>query len=72
LLRWVFRRSGVIGYFCKIRSDHTWRLWKHLNDRLLKWVKLELGLYKKAVVRWLRTKYKKNPNLFFLWKIAHL
>lgn len=62
---------GVIGYYCKTWSDHTWRLWSHLNDRLIKWVIWQFGLYKMAAVRWLRSKYKENPNLFYHWKIAH-
>lgn len=62
---------GVIGYYCKTWSDHTWRLWNHLNDRLIKWVRWQFGLYKMAAVRWLRSQYKDNPNLFYHWKIAH-
>ena len=62
---------GVINYYCKIWSGHTHRLWQHLNARLLKWVIWEKGLYVKSAVRWLKTKFKENPNLFYHWKIVH-
>ena len=62
---------GVINYYCKIWSGHTYRLWKHLNVRLLKWVIWEKGLYVKSAVRWLKTKFMENPNLFYHWKIVH-
>lgn len=62
---------GVIGYYCKIWSDHTWRLWNHLNDRLIKWAIWQFGLSNMAAVHWFRSKYKENPNLFYHWKIAH-
>jgi RNA-directed DNA polymerase len=61
----------VINYYCKIWSGHTYRLWKHLNGRLLKWVIWEKGLYVKPAVRWLKTKFRENPNLFYHWKIVH-
>ena len=62
---------GVINYYCKIWSGHTDRLWKHLNHRIMKWVIWEKGLYVKSAVRWLRTKFRENPNLFYHWKIVH-
>jgi len=62
---------GVINYYCKIWSGHTDRLWMHLNHRLLKWAIWEKGLYIKSAVRWLKTKFKENPNLFYHWKIVH-
>ena len=62
---------GVINYYCKIWAGHTDRLWKHLNHRIVKWVIWEKGLYVKSAVRWLRTKFRENPNLFYHWKIVH-
>jgi RNA-directed DNA polymerase len=62
---------GVINYYCNIWSSHTRRLWIYLNVRLTKWVMWEKGLYRRAALRWLKTKYKENPNLFYHWKIAH-
>ena len=62
---------GVINYYCKIWAGHTDRLWKHLNYRVVKWVIWEKGLYVKSAVRWLRTKFRENPNLFYHWKIVH-
>lgn len=62
---------GVINYYCKIWSGHTDYLWKHLNQRIVKWVIWEKGLYVRSAVRWLRTKFRENPNLFYHWKIVH-
>lgn len=62
---------GVINYYCKKWSGHTRCLWKHLNMRLLKWVKWEKGLYKRASAKWLKKKYKEKPNLFPHWKLVY-
>ncbi len=37
-------------------------VWKQLNARLLKWVKWEKDLNKKATIKYLQTKYKEHPN----------
>jgi RNA-directed DNA polymerase len=63
--------QGVINYYCKFWSSHTSTLWHKLNLRLLKWVKWEKGLYKKAAIKWLKTKYKEKPGLFPHWKLVH-
>ena len=34
---------GIMNYYCKIWSGHTFGLWQQLNDRLIKWVKWEKG-----------------------------
>jgi group II intron reverse transcriptase/maturase len=62
---------GVMNYYCKFWSGHTSRIWHHLNIRLVKWVRWEKGLYKKAAVIWLGKKYKENPRLFPHWKLVH-
>ena len=62
---------GVINYYCKVWSGHTDRIWNQLNNRLRKWVKWEKGLYTRSALKWLRTKYKENPNLFYHWKLDH-
>jgi RNA-directed DNA polymerase len=62
---------GVINYYCKIWSGHTDRLWKQLNFRLMKWVIWEKGLSVRSAVRWLKTKFRENPNLFYHWRIVH-
>lgn len=62
---------GVSGYYCKIWHEHTSRLWVHLNRRLIKWVMWEKGLYTRSAVRWLKTKYKETPGLFYHWKWVH-
>lgn len=62
---------GVMNYYCKFWSYHTHHLWNQLNKRLLKWVKWEKGLYKKAAVQWLKKKYEERPNLFAHWKLVH-
>lgn len=60
---------GVINYYCKFWSYHTHELWNQQNKRLKKWVKWEKGLYKMASVRWLKQKYKTQPDLFAHWKL---
>lgn len=63
--------QGVMNYYCKFSSGHTYTIWNQLNRRLLKWVKWEKGLYKMASVRWLRKKFKELPGLFPHWKLVH-
>lgn len=62
---------GVIGYYCKLWASHTQWLWTQLNLRLTKWVMWEKGLFRRAAHKWLKGKYRENPNLFYHWKIAH-
>src|SRR4051812_47536992 len=59
--------QGVINYYCKFWSYHTHNVWYQLNNRLLKWVSWEKGLYPKAAIKWLKTKYKEKPGLFPHW-----
>lgn len=61
---------GIINYYCKLWSNHSREVWYQLNERLVKWVKWEKGLYKKRAVKWLKNLYKESPNLFYHWKIA--
>lgn len=62
---------GIINYYHKFRKNDLQNLWRQLNERLLKWVKWEKGLYKKAAVRYLKTKYKEKPDLFVHWLLVH-
>jgi RNA-directed DNA polymerase len=59
---------GMDNYYQKLRGEQIRYVWDQLNARLLKWVKWEKGLYKMAAVRWLKTKFKYNPGLFYHWK----
>jgi group II intron reverse transcriptase/maturase len=59
---------GMDNYYQKLRGEQIRYVWNQLNQRLLKWVKWEKGLYKMAAVRWLKTKFKYNPGLFYHWK----
>ena len=63
--------QGVINYYCKYSIAHTRQLWKQLNARLIKWVKWEKGLYKKACIKWLQRKSKEQPRLFAHWKLVY-
>jgi len=63
--------QGIMNYYCKFSKSHTREIWTQLNARLLKWVKWEKGLYKKASVRWLRKKYKESPLLFPHWQLVN-
>jgi RNA-directed DNA polymerase len=63
--------QGIINYYCKFSTNHTAEIWYQLNSRLLKWVKWEKGLYKRASLRWLKKKYKESPLLFPHWKLVN-
>lgn len=63
--------QGVINYYCKFSDGHMHYIWHQLNERLLKWVRWEKGLYKKASKRWLQEKYKVMPALFPHWLLVH-
>lgn len=62
---------GVINYYCRFSIGATRIIWNQLNARLIKWVKWEKGLYKMASVKWLKRKYKEQPNLFAHWKLVN-
>jgi group II intron reverse transcriptase/maturase len=61
---------GIINYFHHFWKEDLRSVWNLLNARLLKWVKWEKDLYKKASVRYLKTKYKEKPNLFAHWLLV--
>ncbi|NCP85518.1 MAG: group II intron reverse transcriptase/maturase [Bacteroidetes bacterium] len=62
---------GIINYYHKFWEDDMRMVWNQLNARLLKWVKWEKDLYKKASVKYLKTKYREQPNLFAHWLLVH-
>lgn len=62
--------TGIINYYHKFWKDDMRIVWNQLNARLLKWAKWEKDLYKKASVRYLKTKYKERPNLFAHWLLV--
>lgn len=61
---------GVINYYCKFWTAHTYTLWNQLNKRLQKWVRWQKGLYIFASIRWLQKKYRYSPDLFAHWKLV--
>lgn len=62
---------GIINYYHKFRKSDIGNVWRQLNERLLKWIKWEKGLYKKASVKYLKTKHKEKPDLFLHWLLVH-
>jgi group II intron reverse transcriptase/maturase len=62
---------GIINYYHKFWEYDMRLVWNQLNTRLLKWVKWEKDLYKKSSVKYLKTKYKEQPNLFAHWLLVH-
>lgn len=70
---------GIIKYYHHFWDDDMRMVWSQLNARLLKWAKWEKDLFKKASVRYLKTKYKENPtseasnevNLFAHWLLVY-
>ena len=63
--------QGIIKYYCKFSSGHLRKVCNQLTKRLIKWVQWEKGLYVNASVRWLKKKYRSNPNLFPHWQLVH-
>lgn len=63
--------QGVLNYYGKFWTAHMYKVWYELNQRLLKWVKWEKGLYRKAAIKWLKQKYKEQPCLFPHWRLVH-
>ena len=61
---------GIINYYCKFWSGHTNGLWRQLNTRLIKWVKWEKGLSIRSAIRWLKKKFKGQPDLFPHWALV--
>ena len=59
--------QGVLNYYGKFWTAHMYQVLYQLNQRLLKWVKWEKGLYKTAAIKWLKQKYKEQPRLFAHW-----
>src|ERR1039457_5102677 len=62
---------GIKNYYCKFWTSHTRYLWWQLNERLLKWVQWEKGMYKWAALKWLRKKYRESPRLFSHWELVY-
>ena len=62
---------GIINYYHEFWKGDLRFVWRQLNARLLKWVKLEKDLYKLAAVKYLQTKYKENPILFAHWLLVY-
>lgn len=63
--------QGIMNYYGKFSVGHMSYIWRQLNIRLLKWVKWEKGLYKKAAAKWLKERYRQSPALFPHWKLVH-
>ena len=61
---------GLINYYHKFWQAGMRQVWHGLNQRLLKWVKWEKGLYWNASLRWLKLQYKQTPHLFEHWKLV--
>lgn len=62
---------GIINYYGKFSKGHMRYIFNRMNARLIKWVKWEKGLHKLQAVKWLKRKYKENPNLFPHWQLVH-
>jgi len=62
---------GIINYYGKFSTGHLRFVCHQLNIRLLKWVKWEKGLYKMKALKWLRSKFKVNPQLFPHWLLVN-
>jgi RNA-directed DNA polymerase len=56
---------GMDNYYQKLRGEPLRLVWNQPNHRLLKW---EKGLYKMGALRWLKSQYKRNHDLFYHWQ----
>jgi group II intron reverse transcriptase/maturase len=63
--------TGIINYYCKFMSHKTHLLWYSINQRLTKWVRWQKKCSVKEAVKYLRIKWKEQPNLFAHWKLVH-
>ena len=62
---------GIINYYHHFWKDDMRIVWFQLNARLLKWVKWEKDLNKKASVRYLKTRDDAKPWLFAHWLLVY-
>lgn len=62
---------GLMNYYCKFWTGHTFDVWHRLNIRLIKWVRWEKGLSTRAALKYLNIRYKENPGLFPHWRLVH-
>ncbi len=62
---------GLINYYCKFWSGHTYDIWHRLNVRLAKWVRWEKDFATRKAIRYLKLKFKEKPDLFPHWKLVH-
>ena len=62
---------GIINYYHHFWKDDMRMVWFGLNARLLKWVKWEKDLYKKASVRYLKIRYNQKLCLFAHWLLVY-
>jgi group II intron reverse transcriptase/maturase len=63
--------TGVVNYYGKFWKEHMRSVWMQLNERLLKWVRWEKGLYRKSALQWIKKKYAESPRLFRHWLLVH-
>lgn len=61
---------GIINYYHKFRKSDMREVWWQLNNRLLKWIKWEKGMYKEASIQYLKRKYTERPRLFLHWELV--
>jgi RNA-directed DNA polymerase len=57
---------GIINYYHKFRKSDMREVWWQLNNRLLKWIKWEKGMYKEASIQYLKRKYTENPACSYI------
>lgn len=61
---------GIKNYYCKFWYGHTIYLWMRIDEHILKWVRWEKGMRKRAALRWLKKKCRENPKLLPHWELA--
>lgn len=61
---------GWINYYCKFNKWSTHDLWKYVNLKLAKWVKVNRGFPIIRAYKWLRGVFKTQPRLFAHWEFG--
>lgn len=62
---------GWFQYYCQYNKYTTIDLWYWLNGKVINWVMKNRHFGKRRAVRWLKTIYSTNPDMFIHWQLSH-
>ncbi|WP_069661364.1 group II intron reverse transcriptase/maturase [Arcticibacter eurypsychrophilus] len=61
---------GWMAYYCKFTKWATLKLWRWLNLKLYRWVMKNKGYNKLKAIKWMKSVYQTQPNLFAHWQLC--